>query len=77
VSWIVFGLSYALGTSVLLSHRSDKVTRKGDMVLCAVQAGLIYAAPLLVANTTLGLIIQVSTSDYHPTFVCILIWFFS
>lgn len=27
---------------------------------CAIQTGLIYAAPILVANTTLGLIIQVS-----------------
>ncbi|KAF5349251.1 hypothetical protein D9756_009403 [Leucocoprinus leucothites] len=28
------------------------------MVICAIQSGLIYAAPVLVANTTLSLIIQ-------------------
>lgn len=39
----------------------DKIGTGGgfEKVLCMIQAGLIYAAPVLVANTTLGLIIQV------------------
>ncbi len=36
-------------------------TRGGGLAsACKIQAGLVYAASVLVANTTLGLIIQVS-----------------
>ncbi|KAF5349250.1 hypothetical protein D9756_009404 [Leucocoprinus leucothites] len=58
VSWIVFGLSYAVGTCILMSYQGGKNSGRSAMAVCAIQSGLIYAAPVLVANTTLGLIIQ-------------------
>ncbi len=55
MSWVVFGVSYSV-----LSLAGMQFSPQPNQTLCTIQAGLIYAAPPLVAHTTLALILQVS-----------------
>lgn len=63
-SWVVFGVSYSI-----LFLAGMQFSPHLDQTLCIVQAGLSYAAPLLVAHTTLALIVQVRLYCFYFLFL--------
>ncbi|KAH9477545.1 hypothetical protein JR316_0009767 [Psilocybe cubensis] len=54
ISWIVFGVSYAL----LLVAGQQFRRPAPERALCTVQAASVYAAPFLVMGSTLGLVVH-------------------
>jgi len=53
VSWIIYVLSYTL-----LTFAGRQLGPQPERGLCIIQSGMIYAAPVLTAGTTLALVIQ-------------------
>ncbi len=60
MAWIIFGISYSI-----LSLAGLRFSHPPNHTLCTFQAALLYAAPPLVVNTVIALIIQADVIFLH------------